>query len=359
MIAALDEHPRPGQRHVHLRRAPGRPAPVAGDRDCARWSRAVLARGSPGASSRRAALGRPAGEARLQRPARDVQPGHVDPPVRPAGQPGRLPASPRTASTRTTAPTRTSSAWSPTSAAAPPTCHQGWPKFATHLWMRSATGASPPSPTRHAPSSATAWRCDVSGGYPFEDDVTISGPRLGRRTAPDLRIPAWAPGALASTARSRRGHPGHRPRGTSVTGSGRAARRTTAPAGARSRRLPPRRRDRRRTRAVGLLPGLTGGLAADRRRRAARHLGGPPDRAVELRSRSTRRHPARARRCRRAPLHDGAAPLHVKGRLVPDWTLEHGAAAAPPPSPVTTTGASEDLTLIPYGCTISASPNCP
>jgi DUF1680 family protein len=53
------------------------------------------------------------------------------------------------------------------------------------------------------------------------------------------------------------------------------------------------------------------------------------------------------------PFSTPGAPLiaRVKARRVPSWTLERGAAAPPPKSPVATTEPLEDLTLIPYGCT--------
>jgi hypothetical protein len=41
----------------------------------------------------------------------------------------------------------------------------------------------------------------------------------------------------------------------------------------------------------------------------------------------------------------------VKGRRVPEWTLEHNAAGPVPQSPVATNEPLEDLTLVPYGCT--------
>lgn len=41
----------------------------------------------------------------------------------------------------------------------------------------------------------------------------------------------------------------------------------------------------------------------------------------------------------------------VKGRRVPSWKLERGAAAPPPSSPVATSEPLEDLMLVPYGCT--------
>ena len=53
------------------------------------------------------------------------------------------------------------------------------------------------------------------------------------------------------------------------------------------------------------------------------------------------------------PFSPDAPPVTagVKGRKVPEWKLEHNAAAPPPPSPVQTTEPLEDLTLVPYGCT--------
>ena len=41
----------------------------------------------------------------------------------------------------------------------------------------------------------------------------------------------------------------------------------------------------------------------------------------------------------------------VKGRRLPDWKIEKGAAAPPPPSPVRSMEPLEELTLVPYGCT--------
>ena len=41
----------------------------------------------------------------------------------------------------------------------------------------------------------------------------------------------------------------------------------------------------------------------------------------------------------------------VKGRRVPGWKVEKGAAAPPPTSPVASQEPLEELTLIPYGTT--------
>lgn len=53
------------------------------------------------------------------------------------------------------------------------------------------------------------------------------------------------------------------------------------------------------------------------------------------------------------PFSPQGAPVSatVKGRRVPGWKMEHGSAADAPQSPVTSSEALEELTLIPYGCT--------
>ena len=53
------------------------------------------------------------------------------------------------------------------------------------------------------------------------------------------------------------------------------------------------------------------------------------------------------------PFSPEGAPVvaTVKGRLVPEWIIEHSAAAPPPQSPVTSTQTLVDLKLIPYGST--------
>lgn len=54
-----------------------------------------------------------------------------------------------------------------------------------------------------------------------------------------------------------------------------------------------------------------------------------------------------------SPFRQEAPPLvaRVKGRKLPTWSLENAAAAPPPRSPVSSTEPLEELTLVPYGCT--------
>ena len=79
------------------------------------------------AHSGRFPAGRPPGEARVQRPAGDLQERHDGPPVRPAVQPGDLLGRRASTSTSTTGRIRTSTASSRTSAAARPTCIKAGP----------------------------------------------------------------------------------------------------------------------------------------------------------------------------------------------------------------------------------------
>jgi hypothetical protein len=53
------------------------------------------------------------------------------------------------------------------------------------------------------------------------------------------------------------------------------------------------------------------------------------------------------------PFSTKGAPVvaRIQGRRLSGWGLEKGAAAPPPPSPVSSHERLEELTLIPYGCT--------
>lgn len=55
----------------------------------------------------------------------------------------------------------------------------------------------------------------------------------------------------------------------------------------------------------------------------------------------------------RQPFSPDGTPIvvHARGRRLPDWGLEQGVAAPPPPSPVHSDEPPEDVTLVPYGST--------
>ncbi|QHW31723.1 hypothetical protein GZH47_13330 [Paenibacillus rhizovicinus] len=76
--------------------------------------------------------------------------------------------------------------------------HQGWPKFASHLWMGDGSGglaavSYAPSVVSASVGSGAAATIRVGGEYPFRETVTM-GVELDRASEPfaiSLRIPAW------------------------------------------------------------------------------------------------------------------------------------------------------------------------
>lgn len=86
--------------------------------------------------------------------------------------------------------------------------HQGWPKFAAHLWMRTpddglAAVAWAPCAVR-ATVRAVPVAVAVETDYPFRDTVTITvTPERATRFPLELRIPAWAQGASVQVGAGR------------------------------------------------------------------------------------------------------------------------------------------------------------
>ncbi|HEY0616377.1 MAG TPA: hypothetical protein VGD15_02270, partial [Kribbella sp.] len=230
--------------------------------------------------------------------------------------------------------------------------HQGWPRFVTHLWMQSADGGLTALSYAPCEIETASLRLTVSGGYPFEDEVSISvsgsGPVPLR-----LRIPDWAVDATLVVD-------GEEPvplKAGSIhelerDWSGEHSLRLNLPADVRA---VPRTRG-----AVAVERGpLVFSLPVDGQRR---RIGGEEPHATwEIHPTAAWNYaidphgvPQYGRLSREPvgdrPFSDVPLRLHVKGRRVA-WELEHGAAAAPPPSPAGSSQPLEDLVLIPYGCT--------
>lgn len=230
--------------------------------------------------------------------------------------------------------------------------HQGWPRFVTHLWMQSADGGLTALSYAPCEIETASLRLTVSGGYPFEDEVSISvsgsGPVPLR-----LRIPDWAVDATLVVD-------GEEPvplKAGSIhelerDWSGEHSLRLNLPADVRA---VPRTRG-----AVAVERGpLVFSLPVDGQRR---QIGGEEPHATwEIHPTAAWNYaidphdvPQYGRLSREPvgdrPFSDVPLRLHVKGRRVA-WELEHGAAAAPPPSPAGSSQPLEDLVLIPYGCT--------
>jgi len=245
---------------------------------------------------------------------------------------------------------------------------QGWPKFASHLWMQGEDGALvaaawAPCEAR-AEVAGTPVSVTVETEYPFRETVDVTVEAV-RPTAFDLllRIPAWTPGATVQVgdAVPEPAKPGSFYR-LSRQWRGRTGVRLVFPM------------------SPGLVQGYRGAVAVER---------GPLVYSLRIGERWVRVHedqPCRelphadweiypttpwnyALRVSEATLHEdvsfaehpvGECPFSpegapvsatVRGRQVPGWVMVRGSAADVPEGPVMTEEPEEELTLIPYGCT--------
>ncbi|HEX3813514.1 MAG TPA: beta-L-arabinofuranosidase domain-containing protein [Mycobacteriales bacterium] len=239
--------------------------------------------------------------------------------------------------------------------------HQGWPKFAARLWMIGPDDGL--TALSYAPCDLDTRlggrrvRIEVSGDYPFADRVQIAVvAEDGAEFAIRLRIPAWVDGASIAVD-------------------------DQAPMPAAAGSIVPVRQDWGGRHQITLL--LPAGTRVESRPGEAvavsrgpvlfalavgedwRQVGGqephgtweihptaPWNYSLELDPAD----PDAALRVETTPVAgsvfstDGAPiRLHGRARIVPRWTLEHGAAAAPPPSPCPGTGPAVEATLLPYG----------
>jgi DUF1680 family protein len=251
--------------------------------------------------------------------------------------------------------------------------HQGWPKFASHLWMQTADGGI--AAVAYAPSQMLTTLKGVSVSmemvteYPFSSQIKI---RV--KTAKPVSFPLYVriPGWVTSGELNVSDLPGDHTRGEGSTlGQPKA---DTAGFKIINREWPgtsellltlrmPVRAERRYNNSISLWRGplvfsldigeewkkLAGeephadwevlptspwnyGLAVDEKSL-------PEDVVVETKPIAGN------------PFNPSDAPvlLKVKGRRILAWDLEKNAAAAPPPSPVSSSEPLETLTLIPYG----------
>jgi hypothetical protein len=240
--------------------------------------------------------------------------------------------------------------------------HQGWPKFAAHLWMKTPDGGL--AAVAYAPSVATLGiggalvRAELKTDYPFNEslefaittDQPVAFPLL-------LRIPGWANGAVLQVAEEVPQNP--------APGTFARVERTWDGTTTVKLRLPMTvRAERRFNNALSIERGpLVFSLKIGEHWKYLR--GEEPHADWEV-------HPTTAwnyaietnegavasdvtfesRPVGDNPFSPEGAPVTatVPGRLLPEWLLDRNAAAPPPPSPVASTQPVESLTLIPYGC---------
>ncbi|HNS21302.1 MAG TPA: glycoside hydrolase family 127 protein [Sedimentisphaerales bacterium] len=245
--------------------------------------------------------------------------------------------------------------------------HQGWPKFAAHLWMRSGDGLAAMA---YAPSSArfetrgAQVRVVLDTDYPFRDalKLTVTTDKAVRFPLV-LRVPAWADGATIRLADGSARH--------LKPGSFHRVEREWKGTTRIELRFPMQvKTSRRYNGAVAVERGpLVYSLKlgetwtrvnADKPHRELPHGDfevrpttpwnygllvdeEKPETSVTFEDRPVGEMPF-------SP--EGAGVVaKAKGRRLPGWKLEHGWAAEVPPEPQSSREPIEELTLIPYGCT--------
>jgi hypothetical protein len=244
--------------------------------------------------------------------------------------------------------------------------HQGWPKFVAHLWMKTPDGGL--AAVLYAPCTVMTKvqgkpvQVNVETMYPFREaiaiTVTVSEPI---RFPLHLRIPGWSrERRIALGSSNTKIDIDRKPYllvNTRWTGSTKVTLELPMPvslyAGYNN--------------AVAIERGpLVYALAIEADWKRLKDREGLPFDDWEVYPRSPwnyaveidREHPERSltfedRPFGQEPFSVKGAPViaRIRGRRLPGWSLEKGAAAPPPASPVTTLEPVEELTLCPYGCT--------
>lgn len=246
--------------------------------------------------------------------------------------------------------------------------HQGWPKFAAHLWM--ATPASGDAPAglaavAYAPSrveteiGGVAVRVSLETDYPFEETLRFAVKVAEPLVFPLwLRVPRWALGASLQVGDDAPCAP--------QPGAFHVIQRRWEGTTELSLRLPmPLRAETRYRGSASLSLGPL--VLALRIGEEWRQVGGElphadwevhPTTAWNYALALDRRRPEASVHLERRPVGEvpfspEGAPLraYLHARRVPGWRLERGTAGPIPCSPVETVTPWETVTLIPYGAT--------
>ncbi len=260
--------------------------------------------------------------------------------------------------------------------------HQGWPKFAAHLWMKTSDGGL--AVVAYAPCVVTTTiqgkpvRVTVETAYPFRDEIVVSV------TVPEamkfpvyIRIPEWTEryellikgsdsflrdgqrGSLELTQDLSKREANEREYYLPIKGEWHDTKAFTL----RLRMSVHLYHGYNNSVAIERGP-LVYSLPVDAEWRKVKDNAQFADWEVYPKSpwnyalQIDRDHPERSmtfddRTVGATPFSVAGAPvvLRVKGKRLRGWGLEKGAAAPPPQSPVSSQSPLEELTLVPYGCT--------
>ncbi len=241
--------------------------------------------------------------------------------------------------------------------------HQGWPKFASRLWMATPDGGL--AAISYAPCRVSALvahgkpaTLTIDTNYPFEEYVAIRIELAQPTRFPiKLRMPGWCDAPLLQVN-------GERVEITDRTGGYFTIEREWQHGDRLRLTLPmPVAIERRGQGALSIQRGpLVYALAIEERWQKLR--GSDPYADWEIypaspwnygllvdKARPERSWRVETRPLPRQPFNAKQAPLRLigKGRRIPDWTLAMNSADLPPLSPVTSDDPLEEITLVPYG----------
>jgi hypothetical protein len=241
--------------------------------------------------------------------------------------------------------------------------HQGWPKFAAHLWMTSQDDGI--AAVAYAPSYVDATikgvpvHIQLETDYPFDNTLTFTVLTPEPLTFPlYLRIPAWATGATVSSE-------GGALQAVAAGQFHRIEREWRAGDVVKLLLPMPVQVERRYNSSITMSRGPL--VYSLRIEEEWQHFRGelphgdwevfpttPWNYALQV----DETNPVASFRFTQQPVGHppfapGNAPViaYAKGRRVPGWGLQHSAAAPPPLSPVASGEPLEEVALIPYGCT--------
>lgn len=241
--------------------------------------------------------------------------------------------------------------------------HQGWPKFASHLWMHAPSHGL--AAVAYAPCTITTElagtpvQIDLQTDYPFDDRLRF----IIRTDEPiqfplHLRIPAWAKQAAVQVA--------HDDPVPAAAGRFHRIERAWSDLTLVTLRLPmPVQITQGYHESVSIQRGpLVYALNVGEEWRLIK--GEPPHGDWEVYPTTDWNYALQlnldqpdesihweTQPVGGCPFSPDGAPMRAKvmGRRIPDWTLEHNAAGSLPSSPVQSPEPLAELTLIPYGCT--------
>jgi len=240
--------------------------------------------------------------------------------------------------------------------------HQGWPKFASHLWMKTPDGEL--SAVAYAPCevntevSGASIKVTIETNYPFDDKIHFTLKTDKSAKFPIyLRIPEWTDKAELKIGKESV---------TAKSGTFHCVKREWNGTTSMTLQLPMKVKVQRRyhnsisIEKGSLVYSLKIGEEWKKIRGEEPHADWevypttPWNYALQI----NENNPEESIKFESKPVGDcpfspDGAPIvaKVKGKRIPDWVIEHNAAGTLPESPVNSSELLEELVLIPYGCT--------